>query len=577
MHALARPRSWIAALGLGRRPAEPVRMQQCLLLAGLLHLWLVLLVGNTTGGTAPPGDGVWGRLNITLQGPVNGSPDGDPAALPRHNGPRGTAPQERFGGAVREQAQTPAATTPPGAAQLGPWAPKALPPVSADADAAAPPAAPARPAAQTPVARQDAAPVAAPPARSEAPAAPAPVAPVAPDVPAAPPAAVSVEPLPAPDPAPSIAKLKAPASTVQRLSAPALIAPKSAVMTPSAADLQTPVLAPLSPAPTLKQFDAAAGSPALERVRPDAALLKAKPASSSNVPPSALTGPAAQTLSALPQLPPLQHQLPRLAPQAVPAPPPMPDRQAVQALPAPATSLLQAAPALTTPPPMSNAAPLTSSPAAIAEQPKLAPAPAAVPAPVPESASERLPERAPAPPSASPPPLKSEPAPQAEPSVPSSLSPHSGPSLNGTSAPPRLGSPSGASLAAKDGKAAASSSSTSLPPPENGAVGLTGAPDAGSQLGRDLATPPSAVSELPQAPARLNLSLPTRPRGGELSGRGSRGALDLLPTPPEQKSKLAQDLEKAGKQDCRQAYGGAGLLAVVPLALDAVRDKGCRW
>lgn len=108
-------------------------------------------------------------------------------------------------------------------------------------------------------------------------------------------------------------------------------------------------------------------------------------------------------------------------------------------------------------------------------------------------------------------------------------------------------------------------------------MGLTGAPDAGSQLGRDLATPPSAVSELPQAPARLNLSLPTRPRGGELSGRGSRGALDLLPTPPEQKSKLAQDLEKAGKQDCRQAYGGAGLLAVVPLALDAVRDKGCRW
>lgn len=577
MHALARPRSWIAAFGLGRRPAEPVRMQQCLLLAGLLHLWLVLLVGNTTGGTAPPGDGVWGRLNITLQGPVNGSPDGDPAALPRHNGPRGSAPQERFGGAVREQAQTPAATTPPGAAHLGPWAPKAVSRSNADADAAAPPAAPARPAPQTPVSRQDAAPVAAPPARSEAAAAPVPVVP---DVTAVPPAAASVDPMPTPAPLPSIAKLKAPASTVQRFSAPVLSAPKSAVMTPSAADLQAPALAPLSPAPTLKQLDAAVGSPALERLRPDAALLKAKPANASNAPPSALTGPAAQTLSALPQLPPLQHQLPRLAPLAVPVPPPMPVRQTVQALPAPATSLLQAAPALTTPPPMSSAAPpasLMPSPAAIAEQPKLAPAPAAAPAPVPESASERLPERAAAPPSASPSLLKSEPAPQVAPAVPSSPSPHSGSNLNGTSAPPRLGSPSGASFAAKDGKAAASSSSTSLPPLENGAVGLTGAPDAGNQLGRDVATPPSAASELPQAPARLNLSLPTRPRGGELSGRGSRGALDLLPTPPEQKSKLAQDLEKAGKQDCRQAYGGAGLLAVVPLALDAVRDKGCRW
>ena len=39
----------------------------------------------------------------------------------------------------------------------------------------------------------------------------------------------------------------------------------------------------------------------------------------------------------------------------------------------------------------------------------------------------------------------------------------------------------------------------------------------------------------------------------------------------------AEDIEKAAKTDCRQAYASMGLLAAVPLAFDALRDKGCRW
>lgn len=65
-----------------------------------------------------------------------------------------------------------------------------------------------------------------------------------------------------------------------------------------------------------------------------------------------------------------------------------------------------------------------------------------------------------------------------------------------------------------------------------------------------------------------------------MSSRGSSGVLDLLPTPPERKSKLSEDMEKAAREDCRKAYGEAlGLLAVVPLALDAAKsnNKGCRW
>jgi hypothetical protein len=97
-----------------------------------------------------------------------------------------------------------------------------------------------------------------------------------------------------------------------------------------------------------------------------------------------------------------------------------------------------------------------------------------------------------------------------------------------------------------------------------------GAPDAGASLGHDVATAPSSPASAP----RLNLDL-ARPRGGEISRQGSRGVFSLLPHPPE--SKLANDIEKSAKPDCRNAYSGLGLLAAVPLALDAVRKDGCRW
>jgi hypothetical protein len=109
-----------------------------------------------------------------------------------------------------------------------------------------------------------------------------------------------------------------------------------------------------------------------------------------------------------------------------------------------------------------------------------------------------------------------------------------------------------------------------------GSVDLTGrpigAPDAGARVGHDVATAPSLPSSAPQLDLRLR-----RPSGGPVSAQGSRGLLPVLPHPPEQPSKLAREIEKAGQPDCRQAYGGLGLLAVVPLVADAVRDKGCRW
>jgi hypothetical protein len=110
-----------------------------------------------------------------------------------------------------------------------------------------------------------------------------------------------------------------------------------------------------------------------------------------------------------------------------------------------------------------------------------------------------------------------------------------------------------------------------LPPVAN-AQG--GAPDAGTQRGHDVATAPSQAAS---APPRLNLQL-ARQRGGELSRGLGSGVLAVMPRPPELESKLGEQIRKSAKADCRQAYAGAGLLAVVPLAVDAARsDSQCNW
>ena len=65
---------------------------------------------------------------------------------------------------------------------------------------------------------------------------------------------------------------------------------------------------------------------------------------------------------------------------------------------------------------------------------------------------------------------------------------------------------------------------------------------------------------------------------GPGAGSGSRGALNLMTPPPERKSKLAEDIRKAGKADCRTAHSSKGLLALVPLTQAALGvDGDCRW
>jgi len=58
----------------------------------------------------------------------------------------------------------------------------------------------------------------------------------------------------------------------------------------------------------------------------------------------------------------------------------------------------------------------------------------------------------------------------------------------------------------------------------------------------------------------------------------SRRVVNVLPPPPrDYRSKLAEDMEKSFKPDCRTAYAGLGFLAVIPLVAATVGDGGCVW
>jgi len=282
--------------------------------------------------------------------------------------------------------------------------------------------------------------------------------------------------------------------------------------------------------------------------------------------------------TALPQ-PPAEPRPPAMASpgaDTAPGPDPQPEPEPVYR-PAPVPTLLERAPA-----------PVPLTPSAIAAEPPLRAAPRP-PAPRP-AALERL--AAPAPPtletagrlsqdllSLAPPKTQelpqptavTRPSPTALPAVPGAESADVADSAKAAEPLSKLPNLEAPALA-EPSPVPRPATPSALPLVPAPAPPLVGAPDAGSRLGHDVATPPSAAASAP--PPRLNLSLP---RGGEISSQGGRGLLQMLPHPPERKSKLSEGIENAARKDCREAHSDKGLLAAVPLLLDGARDKGCRW
>ena len=442
--------------------AEPADVAHCAMLAVLVHVWLVLSLGNAPGGTARPGEGVWGAVNVTLRGPQTpGAADLPTPPKPAvATGPVGQAETPRWGGAVRAQT-APELPAEPGAAQLGDWAP--LPAAAEPQPALAPPPR-------------------APALRSTLPTGPLPepgrvveeraVAPLPVPVP------VSMPALPTtPAPAPALAPVPVPVPVL----APAVATP-------------TPMPVPQPPP------ERSLASSLSRRASAAAAEAQALPTTASAVP--------APTLARLPDLT-APSAGPLMAPRVAP---PMPSAP-VAALPSTPPLAVPYAAADLPPAALKN---LVAAPQSVAALPRSLAAPTTVTQPV---AAALLP-----------------------PAV-AATSPIN-PPINPLTA--------------------------SLPT----GVAPAGTADAGSRLGHDVAGAPALPAS---APPRLNLQL-ARPRGGEISRGLGGGVLAVLPRPPEVDDKLGQQIAKSAKVDCRSAYAAAGLLAVVPLAVEALRkDSTCRW
>lgn len=424
-------------------------MGQALLLAVLLHVLLVLVFGTAPGGSAKPGEGAWGSINIRLQGDRHEPGSGEPAMVIPERGPVGEAKQARSGGAVRERPPTPEERKTPGAARQGQWRQQPGDELTGDApsDRKAPPAATA-------------------PTPAPTPAPPAPAAKTSP-APAAEPTPAPPVDTPAPQPAPTPLTMPSDTTTVAptRISPSRDVQPTRSAMPTEALQAPSPVQLPERPAPMLSE------TPTTLR-RLDSVPVER----SSQAPlPTELKAPSA---------------LPPLTPAATAAPAPAPTAPATTPTPTPATT----------------------------------PATAATPATTPSTATAT-------------------PTPQTR----------SAPTPSPTQAP--------ANRVSLDGSTAQTSTQPSV-----------GAPDAGARVGHDVATPASAK---PNAP-KLNLDL--NPSRGPMAARGNAyGVVQALPKPPIDKDALAEEMKKAAQQECRKAYADKGLLAVVPLARDAIRDKGCRW
>lgn len=461
-----------------RSPPDPRLLQRSLVLAVLLHVWLVLMFGNTTG-TALPGQGVWGSLSVRLAGRSGSQADAPPS--PDAGGAPGaqarptadTRPQRANPGAQADgDTRTATLPLPEGfkpveREALSPPPPRSTPPLAAPTELPAP------------VGRLD--------TRAEttltplAPAASLRSAERRPELP------VQPADLPAP-----VQRLEAAPATVADLLRPSDLRATTTPTTlaPPSAELPTPV----------RRLEAAvpSGSTAtlpratdLRTQAPTASVSDAAPSQALPTPVQRLEAPSADSggVSRLSQ----SRELQRPTPGTATALPGAPD------LPTP-VNRLEAAEAGT------GVAPLQPS-----QNPR-----ASLSTPAAGGLNE----------------LTS--------SLPGQVNAPAGPAQGDPSAPPLAGVSTGRS----DG------------------------PRAGADMA---AAPAPAASGATRAP--LNLSMPR----GDMTARRSPGLVELLPPPPERKGKLEQAIEETANKDCRKAYSNAGILAVVPLAIDAARGKGCKW
>ena len=113
-----------------------------------------------------------------------------------------------------------------------------------------------------------------------------------------------------------------------------------------------------------------------------------------------------------------------------------------------------------------------------------------------------------------------------------------------------------------------------------------------AEAARD-AEPPPVIMLAPKDEAVAADNAPTRSAAVSFDLQAARGAVRAYvkgegagmggadgrgrPMRATRDEKLGEAIERAKPADCRNAYAGLGVLAVIPLAASAVTGKGCKW
>ena len=129
---------------------------------------------------------------------------------------------------------------------------------------------------------------------------------------------------------------------------------------------------------------------------------------------------------------------------------------------------------------------------------------------------------------------------------------------------------------------AAATPTTSIAPPSPPATRTITGPTSSVGDGALVPAPRAPVAGPPTSGAAPRIDLDAvRQRAREIGreGAGPRTVLPFNVKPKEDtRTKEQQAFDKALKRtDCRDAYADMGLAAVVPLLLDSVSEKGCKW
>jgi hypothetical protein len=144
-------------------------------------------------------------------------------------------------------------------------------------------------------------------------------------------------------------------------------------------------------------------------------------------------------------------------------------------------------------------------------------------------------------------------------------------------APPRVVPVETPAIATQPAPAAAAASPALAPPVEvNAVTPRAAAPARDSPIFNNRRAP---ASDAPFPGTGIDLEA-AKARAREIAreGTGNRALLPFpMPPAPERKTKEQIAIEKAWKPDCKDAYKGLGLLAVVPLIANEFGEGSCRW